>query len=73
MSHDVTLRSQPATGRHRAPGRNWAGLVNAGPGRHSVTRQRRAARLLLLLQVEQELHTAIATRPMPLVPAVAGR
>lgn len=72
MPHAVTLRSQPATGRHRAPGRNWAGLVSAGPGRHSATLQRRTARHSLLLQVETELHDRIATMPMSRVVTVAG-
>jgi hypothetical protein len=72
MFRDVTKSDRAATGRHRAPGRNWLGLVSA-PGRHSRTLQRRAARQALLLQLELELHRERPTTVlMRRVPAVAG-
>lgn len=71
MSTVVTLSDKANTGRHRAPGRNWLGLVN-GPGRHSRTLARQARRHALLLEVEAELHDRITTMRLPRVAAVAG-
>lgn len=68
MPRDVTQSDRPATGRHRAPGTNWLGMVT-GPGRHSRALQRRAARQALLLQLELELHrerpTTVLLRRVP--------
>lgn len=73
MFRDVTQSDHAATGRHRAPGRNWPGLVNAGPGRHSSVLQRRAARQAQLLQAELELYAQRgAVVLLPRAPAVAG-
>lgn len=69
MSTMITQSDRPTTGRHRAPGRNWAGLAST-TGRHSQARERRAARWAQLAALEVELHDSIHTARLPRV--VAG-
>lgn len=73
MSIVITESDRASTGRHRAPGRNWLGLLGSEPGRHRRALARQARRQALLLEAELELYAQRGTVVLlPRVAPVAG-
>lgn len=71
MPRDVTQSDRAATGRHRAPGRNWSALVIGGPGRHRYAGSRREAHDQFVQFAEDTLHDTITTMRLPRTAAAA--